>query len=526
MFFKNLFRKLILCVSCGFSMTFKSPVNGASVEKYHADLEKSRIFAVNPVTVVEETVFPSILKNIAVSSTSLILPSLKPAITDLFAYYGIDMRDPTVKYLDKISTEIAQVNSRLDKIDATLKKYNAEASLNNLYSYINFAKTDILPKVQGGLWTLYEQELDKSKATESVESEKKRYFKDVLENFTPLSSNIIDFTTHFADYIIKPVPTSMNGLFYYYQLSVGEYDKWSTQSYTNRRDYIATLYSLLISCMNLSIFDYEYRSNSVGEAAKASLKQSLDSMMSKVNSVKELFKNELLRLDYYEKLKDEGVIIYLPTGQRYLTDMNTLTFDPKDKENQKLILATSSTRKNQLTLKTWRARNEYIMMYESNHKMVNNIIEDYKNYKNDFSKGDKYLLKNYLTDIGFKAKNMQLYNLAGGLYYGNPEITRHGYLNDDLSFNISYYDNYGNLKTKTQFFLECHHKFIIDNTYSLYYKGNDYYLCLANADSTLDGSYSFAHTTRSNDLQKELSDAIKNDVDYNESSKKYNTWIN
>lgn len=525
MFLKKIFYKILLCITCGFSFCFKSPVNSAAIEKHRLDIEAGKSFAVNPVTVVEETVFPSILKNIAISSTSLIIPSLKPAITDLFAFYGIDMRDPTIKYLDKISAEIAQINSRLDKIDATLKKYNAEASLNNLYSYINFAKTDILPKVQGGLWTLYQQELDKSKAAESVESEKKRYFKDALENFTPLSSNIIDFTTHFADYIMKPVPTSMNGLFYYYQLSVGEYDKWSTQSYTNRRNYIATLYSLLISCMNLAIFDYTYRSDAVGDAAKSALKQSLDNMVKRVDSVKELFKTELLRLDEYEKLKDDGTLIYLPTGQKYLSNMDTLTFDPKDKDNQRLIMATTSMRKNQLTLKTWRARNEYIMLYESNHKMVENIVSDYINYKNDFSL-ENYTLKQYLVDIGFKAKDMKLFNIAAGLYYGKPEITRHGYLNDDLSFNASYYDNYGNLKSKTQFFLECHHKFIVDNTYTLYYKANDYYLCLVNIDTSLDGTYSFAHTTRSSDLQSDLSKGIQNETDYQEASNKYNNWIN
>ncbi len=451
-----------------------------------AILEKAQISA------TEVPAFSSILKNITAYGSKIITAAAgagaKYIVTDILKDYGIDMRDPAIPYIEKLDVEVRQVKAKLDSIGASADQYNAERSLDNLYSYASVASTDVMNQVKGGIWKLLTMENDKTKDAKFVEAQRQEYYQTALKNFTVKGSNIADFVTHFAKTIVTPVESSpTNDVFYYYQLSSGQFDKWSTQSYKNRRNFIAYLDSLLLSSANLAIFDNHYRSLGASEAVKATNDMRFQTMIGAVSKANALFQTELKRLDEYETLRRQGELIYLPTDRHYSAKMATYTFNHEDKANAELLKGVEHTnttifRKGQKDLQG------YLLTYQANHEMVNDVINDYAKFVKAHGLKD-YTINHYLKDIGFTAERQDLFDKAEGLYYGELNLPHVGYLADDINVKAHYYDKFGNLQNKTQFFVETHHGLFNRRTYKVDFRDQDYYLCFVKADGTLDGQY-------------------------------------
>lgn len=439
-----------------------------------------------------ESLFPSILDGIARGTTQVATKILGEGaqylVTDILKNYGIDMRDLSIRYLEQIDGEIKEVKAKIDALSANADKYNAERSLDNLYSYVNVASTDVMSQVKGGLWTLAKLENDKSKDASYVEAQRKEFYETSLKNFAAKGSNIADFVTHFADTIARPVDSApTNDIFHYYQLTNGQFDKWSTQSYRNRRSFIAYLDSLLLTSANLALFDNHYRNLGASEAVKATNDTRLSGMVASVNKVNDLFKAELKRLDEYEALRAKGVIVYLPSNQRYSTKMATYTFNHEDKENAKLLQGVERV-STDLFHKGEKNLQNYLMTYQANHDMVNSVVKDYASYVEAFALQD-YTINQYLKDVGFSARSVDLFDKAEGLYFGELSLPHSGYLSDDVSVQAHYFDRFGKYQSKTQFFVEAHHRFLSGPSYNVKFFDKDYYLCFVKEDQSLDGAY-------------------------------------
>ncbi len=488
-------------LSAVFAASCSAPIatGAASGEKEETtvSLKSNKILCLNKpagagAASAESSLFPSIIEGIASGSTQILTKGAGAAaqylVTNILNNYGIDMRDPSILYLEKIDGEIKEVKAKIDALSANANKYNAERSLDKLYSYVSVASTDVMSQVKGGLWTLSKLEKDKSKSADYLEGERKEFYETSLKNFTAKGSNIADFVTHFASYILTPVPSSpTNDIFYYYQLSNGQFDKWSTQSYRNRRSFIAYLDSLLLTSANLAIFDNHYRNLGASEAVKATNEVRYNGMIDAVNKANRLFQTELKRLDEYENLHKKGEIIYLPNNTHYSMKMATYTFNHEDKENAKLLqgverVSTDIFHKGKKNLQN------YLLGYQANHDMVKSVVKDYLDYTEAYSLKD-YSINQYLKDIGFYADKQELFDKAEGLYYGELNLPHGGYLNDDVSVKAHYFDRFGKDENKTQFFLEAHHNFLKGPSYKISFHDDSYYLCFVRDDNKLDGEY-------------------------------------
>ena len=448
--------------------------------------------SMSPAAGVEKPILSSILGNIATSGPNILTGALtagaKYIVTNILLDYGVDIRDPSMAYLEKIDGEIKEIKAKIDVLSSNEEKHNAERSLDNLYSYVEVASTDVMNQVKGGLWSLATLENDKSKDEKYVEAQRKDYYETSLKNFTAKGSNIADFVTRFANTIVTPVSSApTDDLFHYYQLTNGQFDKWSTQSYKNRRNFIAYLDSLLLTSANLAIFDNHYRSEGASVGVKGANDTRFSNMVTAVNNANAYFQTELKRLDEYETLRQKGEIIYLPTGVSYSTKMATYTFNHEDPENAQLLKGVEYRRTDLFHVGEKNLQN-YLMTYQANHKMVNDVVTDYKNYVDAYGLKN-YSVNDYLKDIGFTAENKALFDKAAGLYYGELRLPRSGYLNDDMSVKAHIYDKFGKAQDKTQFFIEAHHGFLSSTTYQVKYSDDDYYLCFVKADGKLDGEY-------------------------------------
>lgn len=412
----------------------------------------------------------------------------KYVVTSILKNYGVDIGEVSLQYLERIEGEIKEIKEQLSVINSNMEKYNAEDSLKDLYTYVNFASVDIMNEVKGGLFKLAALENDKNYSDDYVEQQRKSYYNNSLKDLKIEGTNIANFTTRFANTILTPVKSCpTNDIFHYYQLTNGKFDRWSTQSYLNRRNFIAYLDTLLLSCANLAIFDYNYRSQGLDVASTASNDERYKSMINAVNEVNGMFQKELKRLDEYEELRKKGEIIYLSTNTHYSTKMATLTFNHEDKDRQLLLKGVEATSNNLFTGKKNNLLH-YMLTYQTNHNMVNSVVKDYQNYIEAYGLKD-FTINQYLKNIGFYGERQDLFNKANGLYYGEVNIGNSGCLSDDLSVNAKIYDKYGKFQNKTQFFVECRHKFMIADEYVVRYSDNDYYLCFQKPDFSLDGEY-------------------------------------
>ena len=496
MILKRLFRKLFVFVALSGVLPSTSMKNNGNMVNNNAPTvlnNRNELKMVNKGALDEEDKFITGVLDSATSFGAQILCAAtyvgaKYCVTSILKNYGVDIGEVSLQYLERIEGEIKEIKEQLNVLNTNMDKYNAENSLQDLYSYVNYASVDVMNEVKGGLFKLAALENDKNNSEDYLQQQRKNYFNTSLKDFKIEGTNIANFTTRFANAILTPVKSNpTNDVFYYYQLTNGKFDKWSTQSYRNRRNFIAYLDTLLLTCANLAIFDHQYRSEGLDVASSASNDQRFNTMIDAVNKVNGMFQSELKRLDGYKELYDKGEIIYLPNEKHYSTQMATLTFNHEDKERQLLLKGVEWTSNNLFTGK----KNYlcgYMLTYQTNHKLVNDVVEDYKNYIKAYGLKD-YTVNEYLNEIGFYGERQDLFNKANGLYYGEVNIAHSGYLSDDISVKARFYDKNGNHQNKTQFFVKCRHKFMFADEYVVDYSDEDYYLCFQKPDMSLDGEY-------------------------------------
>ena len=429
----------------------------------------------------------------------------KTFVINILNDYGFDFRDPTIRYLEKIEKEIQEIKYKVDSIDQKIEKYHAEDVLNNLQKKLSKTEIEYSGIVKNGLWTIAIDEASGSKGEKELEAERYQFYLDFLKDLK------VDGFQCLANYVTDLAKTMTlpntyepeNDIFYYYNLTLGQYDKWSVQSYKNRRSYIAYLDSILLTAANAAQFDTYYRVKDLGNPAKNTYKGYMDTMALEVNKANAMFQKELKRLDEYETLrKDKQTVIYLPNGKQYSSRLATLTYNHNDKvgdESRQALLK---------AVKGYGSRyyRESGFAYEPNKDIVNAIRNDFNAYAKNFG-GKDYTLKDYLKNAGFYAKDENLFNNAAGMFYGDLSAEGCGYLNHDTKIYSTYINQKGE-SVRRQIYEVCiYHTWIggLDHA-ELRYNCDDYFYCLMDPEQKyLDGQYDDNYFDR---MTRTLSDAL------------------
>lgn len=418
----------------------------------------------------------------------------KNLVLNVLKDYGFDFRDQSIKYLEKVLEQLEVIKYKLDNMDKKMDEYNAQYYINNLTQKLKKTELEYMGIVKDGLWTIAQHEQSGEYSEEQLETERKQYYKDVLEKMKVSEYEYFpNYVSDLADYILNPNPGDLTkNIFYYYGLTLGKYDKWTSQEYQNKRAYIAYLDTMLLTAVNVAKFDTYYRVQGKGEATVNTYKGYMDAMAAKVNKVNGVFQEELKRLDEIEKVRQEQKIItYLPTNTQYSTRLAALTYNPNDQtgeldSRQALMMANINV-----------CRGGYMdegYAYEPNRSIIDSVRNDYQVYVNSYGAKD-YTLVKYLQDIGFYSKYQNLYDNAAGLYYGNTQAVDCGYLNHDTDLKTQYVDLNGNVQTKTVYQVCAYHSWIgTISRFEFRYCDDKYYLCFIKADQKyLDGNYRYNH---------------------------------
>ena len=226
--------------------------------------------------------------------------------------YGIDFRDASIKYLERIENSLEEIKEKLNAIEKKQDIYQAQSILNNglykMFTEINFTIKD---KVYGSLWELATLELEDKLSEEELEARRYEVYKALLKDYSlqantlGLENTLVGYASTVADAILRPNQADPSkDIFYYYDLTLGQNDKWVGQQIKNRRAYIAYCTNMLLATVNLAEFDMHYRYEEK-PAARATYDRELQTMADYVNAVGTKFQAELKRLDELEKkMKD------------------------------------------------------------------------------------------------------------------------------------------------------------------------------------------------------------------------------
>ncbi len=472
---------------------------GTSYNTYSKDVNPENNIVLNAKSLnasgSEASIFASILKTIASKGGSMVGAKMEKYAIDVLKNYGIDLRSAELKMLDKIDNEIKEVKEKIDSISDKIDKKEAEDSLKDLYSFIDTTQVNLMPLVQGGLVSLAQKEASGEYTDDQLDEARKDFFNISLYHLSiPKATSLVNFVTDFANHILIPnsVDKSQN-VFDYYQLSVGRFDKWSSQSYTNRRNYIAYLDTILLSAANLAIFDASHRIENISDdASKKSIETSFNNMIKAVNSVNKMFQNELTRLEEYKKLEENKQIKYLPTNTIYSTRLATMTYDfNSDKQGFVKTLATKDNKK----------FNGMGLLFQASN-IVDKVAKDYSDYMKTWKVKDYSLVK-YLKDAGFYANDSKAFETSLGLYKGDMDYEYKGLFDHDTEFRFKYYNNNGELKRDTAFNIGTFHKWLgLVREVKVTTSNKNYFLSFIKGNQTeLDGQYKSEYTrTENNDI--------------------------
>lgn len=430
---------------------------------------------------------------------------VKNLATNLLLECGIDLRDGNAAVLDNINKEVQEIKAKLNVVEKKVDQYHAEDIINHVYDYIHFINNNLEPMVTGGLYTLVNEEKTGKLNDKQMEDARVKFYEENLKNHTYKNNALLaTYVTEFAQTITKPNnANNTEGLFYYYALTLGKYDKWTHQEYLNRRNFIAYLDTTLLVATNMARYDLIYRAKNADEATLNTYKKYLDNLVKAVKDVNQMFKKELTRLDNIENDRvKKHVMTYIPTGTKYANRVATLTPNLDDQTGRNVLMAKGE-------------RSEFDFVYQPDLNIVDKVNQDFVEYKKAFKENDNtYTINKYLKEAGFFAHDEKAFENAAGLYRGEIYQNRCGLYNHDTEISAAYYDKFGAKKRKDVYKVNVYHDWIgneksvrIDNL------DTDYYICfIKEGEKELVGNYKSAYFNNAKEgaLVKKFIYTVKN----------------
>ena len=430
------------------------------------------------------------VKNVVSKGGDLIVGGVqayaKTVVLNLLKECGLDFRDATTKTLEKIQEKLSVIESKIDAIAAREEQMHSETVLNNVLQKLSDAQVNYVKFVVKGLGRIASLENDPNADEKAIEQERLAFYKNTISKLRINGEPLVAYVTSLALNISTPSPSEPSkDIFAYYANTLGKYDVWSSLKTRNMRNFMAYVMSTLIDVANLAKFQMYYLCLGKDQSTIDSYGGMADDMAKAINDVNAHFKAVNESLEQYDKKKEEGTVIYMPSGKEYSLRMATLTFNKDDRDRQGLLL-NSKNEKGQYP------EGQFAYCYAPDQGFLGKVANDFKSYAGAYC-GSDYTIKDYLKSVGFYSVNQDLFDKSIGLFNANFYADCHGFLHDDVEYTITYYNDKGDYARKAIYELSAFHNWncYVTNT-RLDYVDDSYYLCFALPDGSsqkLDGGY-------------------------------------
>lgn len=432
----------------------------------------------------------TILKGIVTGGASLAADILTDYAKDLVVnflndYAGIDLgaEEDYTEQFEEIKGELAEIKQIVSSMAAKQDTNQAALIMNPVFKKIQKVEEEFFPMINAFTSFANDEESSDYNA-QRLDEEKYQYYKETLENYNAADSNsIVNYVTNLAKDILTPNPSNPSlDIFYYYDLTIGSEDKWSTLYVKHLSEFIAYLSTILSSASTVAKFDTFYRIKDKSVATQNTYKEYIKTMANAINAVNKKLASKVEELyKYDDTYQNDGFIIYRPTNKMYASRVATLTFDSNGTSRRALIQDIDESTHNFQSF----GGNYYdcYYAYDADHTFIENVQKDYLSYVDYYKKTD-FTIIDYLQEIGFYANNDALFRRAAGLYYGDFEIEQTGitYIGQLHDFNTytTIINNRGETEKITVTKVATYHYWSGDIKESTLSRVNtDYFICFA-----------------------------------------------
>lgn len=447
--------------------------------------------------------------------TSGISVYAKCVVLNLLKECGLDLRDATTKTLEKIQSQLNIIEQKVEAIIAKQEEYHSQDILNGVLDPFLVANKRYMRYITGNMAYLAGLEQEDSMSEEEIEKERIQAFYDGIDKLVFDGAPFATEITILASKVLQPNQADpRKDIFYYYDQTMGLYDKWDVQYYRNVKNFIAYLDGTLILLSDLAKFQIYYMAKDASEGMRRTYVQQIEDMAEAVNAVNAMFANKLESMDDILYQLQRGYNKYRPTGTSYGTRMCTLTYNLNDKgwgdSRQALLLDYYNDYGR-------RGAHQVSYCYQPNQDIVESVANDFREFAGDYCT-PAYTIQTYLTNAGFWAKNADLWDKANGLFMGDMYVDQFGFMHDDKDYSFRYYDKWGVHRRSNAYSVATYHTWYGGVKYTEL-RGNDenYYLCFTSMDSNgywrLAGSYK---ETYMYDLMFTVNEKVYYKVDYKE----------
>ena len=451
----------------------------------------------------------------------------KTVVLNLLKECGLDFRDATTKSLEQIKNQLNIIETKVTAIAKKQETIHSEDILNNVLNPFAVANIRYMTYVSKSLAYLAALENDDTLTEEEIEKERIETYHTGIDKLLFDGATFATYVTTLAGYVLEPNKADpRKDIFYYYDNTMGEYDKWENQNYQNTKNFIAYLDGTLILLSNLAKFQMYYLSQNASEAMKRAYTDQIQEMANAVNAVNKLCADKLeTKFKYTQCNIDNGLNVYKKTNEVYLTNMVPLTYNLNEKgwdSRQKLVIDYyNDTGKRGLL--------QVAYCYQPNQDIIRNVANDFKEFAGDYCTSS-YTIQDYLKNAGFSAKHIDLFDKAEGLFMGDMYVNNHGFFYDDHDYSFSYIDKWGNQTRRNAYEVVSYHTWYgAVNRTELRANDTDYYLCFTRrtdwrVDGYLDGTYKKVYM---DDVQFTVNNAVYYRCNYMDLYKQTGPiWVN
>ncbi len=363
----------------------------------------------------------------------------KLALNAVLSSMGIDTRSATEKALDKISSQLDEIQSELKQgisdVKRTVVRLSNESIMNALLDKLGSVQTPIAGKM-ATMIELAKKELDANIDPKEVEEEKLTFYKGLGDmKFANLGGTTLwNQTENLAKSILSPSPSNLSlDLFDLYEEIYGSLETWDYMTVAPRAKFIGYIASLVNSLAQLSKIEASFEVSKLkeGDANRKDYEIGIKGMAEAVNELNAQFKAKLDELASIKKRHDEQHLI--THRDRVVDQEGNLFYEAGKTVSSKLFAVTASESERNYLLYSHDGKNEferyncgagvcqksyynyvYTLDCSQSKDLYEDIFAEFKTYKEATS--SDLTIKDYLYEVGFTCDDKELFDKARGFY--------------------------------------------------------------------------------------------------------------
>ena len=360
------------------------------------------------------------------------------------SYMGVDVRSSEMKALDKIQSQIGELQESLQKgvkdVKRTVRHLRNADKMDAILDKLATIDTPVAGKM-ATMMGIAAKETEGQADSKELAAEKDVFYKGLDSmKFTNLDgTSLWNQTQMLAQALMNPSRSEPTTLMDIYDDTLGTAETWDYMTIAPRRKFIGYVGTMVNSMAQLSIVKaaHDVSKLAADDPNILDYQAGIDGMIRSVNNLNDQLKKELEKLTAIEKKHDDEHII---THRDATVDKDgVLTFTEGRSFSTKLLAVTTDDNDDNKVLYDHNEKNKFVrydcaagagaacvnkvytnFVYTldctNNKDLYKTVFEEFENYKKLVTDGNAFTMKDYLKKVGFSCDNQEGFEKAKGFY--------------------------------------------------------------------------------------------------------------